>query len=39
MVLFNGLLWGAGLNGIPSLAIALTVGVIAGAVTWKVKSR
>jgi len=39
MVLTNGLMYGMGMYIASSAAIAITVGLVAAAVTWKVKSR
>jgi hypothetical protein len=39
MVLTNVLKWGVGMGFFASMAIALTAGAIAGAITWKMKSR
>lgn len=39
MLLTNALYWGAGMGVVVSALVAITAGIIAGAITWKVKSR
>jgi len=39
MVLTNGLMYGMRMNFLGAAAIAITVGLVAAGITWKVKSR
>jgi hypothetical protein len=39
IVLINALYWGLGMGFITSALVGVTAGAIAGAITWKVKSR
>ncbi len=39
MVLTNILYWAAGLGVVVSALVAITAGLVAGAITWKAKSR